>query len=126
MFLGCPVPVDFQDYPGEAEELADLLADNRIAEMAEMNEKMLTEVFAGIDPETFDLDLTGHEKEEYAKITAALESGIEAAEEKERVDLSDKVGAVYEIIVECIDEEDQRQTYEALTKEGYECRVLTL
>ena len=38
--IGCPVPVDYQDYPSEAEEMADLLADNRIAELAEMDNAM--------------------------------------------------------------------------------------
>ena len=34
--LGCDaVPVDFQDYENEASEYADLIADNRIAELAE-------------------------------------------------------------------------------------------
>lgn len=60
LFLGCPVPVDFQDYPSEAEELADLLADNRIAEMAEMDEKMLAELFAVIDESDLALDITGY------------------------------------------------------------------
>ena len=43
LFLGCPVPVDYQSYASEAEELADLLADNRISEMAEMVGRSLLE-----------------------------------------------------------------------------------
>lgn len=38
-------PVDYQDYASEAEELADLTADNRIAELATTDNKMLAEVF---------------------------------------------------------------------------------
>lgn len=34
-------PVDYQDYASEAEELADLTADNRIAELATTDNKML-------------------------------------------------------------------------------------
>lgn len=60
LLLGCPVPVDFQDYPSEAEELADLLADNRIAEMAEMDNAMLRELFADLDESDFDIDITGY------------------------------------------------------------------
>ena len=37
-------PVDYQDYASEAEELADLTADNRIAELATTDNKMLAEV----------------------------------------------------------------------------------
>lgn len=43
------VPVDYQDYTSEAEELADLTADNRIAELATTDNKLLAEVFADID-----------------------------------------------------------------------------
>ena len=60
LLLGCPVPVDFQDYPSEAEELADLLADNRIAEMAEMDNAMLRELFVDLDESDFDIDITGY------------------------------------------------------------------
>lgn len=34
MLIGCKVPVERQDYASEAEEWADLVADNRIAEPA--------------------------------------------------------------------------------------------
>lgn len=54
------VPVDYQEYKSEAEELADLLADNRIAELAEIDEKMLAELFSDIDAGGIDLDLSGY------------------------------------------------------------------
>lgn len=60
LLLGCPVPVDFQDYASEADELADLLADNRIAEMAEMDNAMLRDIFAELDESDFDIDLSGY------------------------------------------------------------------
>ena len=40
--IGCSVvPVDYQNYSTEAEEWADMVADNRIAELAEMDDKSL-------------------------------------------------------------------------------------
>ena len=36
------------------------------------------------------------------------------------------VGESFQIVVECKSEEGQQELYERLTKEGYECRVLTL
>ena len=33
---------------------------------------------------------------------------------------------LYQVLVQCRDEEDQRQLYERLQQEGYSCRVLTL
>jgi len=54
------VPVDRQDYASEAEEWADLIADNRIAELAEIDNSLLLELLAEIDESDFDSDLTGY------------------------------------------------------------------
>ena len=37
------VPVDYQDYESEASEYADLMADNKIQEFSELDEKMSAE-----------------------------------------------------------------------------------
>ena len=66
------VPVDFQHYKSNDEELADLLADNKIAELAEIDSKMLAEVFRDIDPDAIDIDITGYSEEEYHDIISAL------------------------------------------------------
>lgn len=58
--LRCPVPVDFQDYATDEEELADLTADNRIAELAENDEEMLAEILAEIDLSELPTELTGY------------------------------------------------------------------
>lgn len=68
LLLGCPVPVDFQDYPGEAEEMADLLADNRIAELSDTDNKMLSEIFRDLDAENCDLSFTGFTESEIKSI----------------------------------------------------------
>ena len=59
-------PVDYQDYASEAEELADLTADNRIAELATTDNKMLAEVFADIDTGEIPFMLSGYTEEEYS------------------------------------------------------------
>ena len=41
--------MDYQNYTNEAEEYADLVADNRIAELAEIDNKLLADIFADID-----------------------------------------------------------------------------
>jgi hypothetical protein len=46
--------------------------------------------------------------------------------QKEREDLSDKVNAIYEVIVECADEFEQEEVFTRLSGEGLQCRVLTL
>jgi hypothetical protein len=52
------VPVDFQDFATEADEWAHLIADNRIAELAEINELDLSNLLKELDGK-IDLDLTG-------------------------------------------------------------------
>lgn len=66
------VPVDFQHYESNDAELADLLADNKIAELAEIDNRLLAEVFADIDIESIDIDLTGYTEKEYKGIMDAL------------------------------------------------------
>lgn len=70
---GCKqVPVDYQDYKNEAEELADLVADNRLAELAEMDSEMLAEIFSELDLSELDLDLTGYDADVRADIMQCL------------------------------------------------------
>jgi ParB-like chromosome segregation protein Spo0J len=56
------VPVDFQDYENEAQEHADLVADNRIAELAEMDQAGLKDLIESLDTGEIDLELTGFDK----------------------------------------------------------------
>ncbi|MEQ1862239.1 MAG: ParB/Srx family N-terminal domain-containing protein [Chthoniobacteraceae bacterium] len=71
MLLGCEqVPVDEQDYDSEAAELADLIADNRLSELAELDEAGLRAVMERIkaaDPD-FDRELTGFGEDEIARL----------------------------------------------------------
>lgn len=54
------VPVDFQDYENEIEELADLLADNKISELSYLDDEKVKALFQHIDSDleftAFDLD----------------------------------------------------------------------
>jgi len=70
------VPVDYQDYASEAEEMADLVADNRIAELSDINNKLLAEVFADIDTGEIPFMLSGYTEEEYGNIVTALSEAI--------------------------------------------------
>jgi hypothetical protein len=53
------LPIDRQDYASDSEELADMIADNRIAELAEADRSMLRELLGQLDDGAFDTDLTG-------------------------------------------------------------------
>ena len=53
------VPVDYQDYVDEAQEYADLIADNQIQELAETDEPTLKDIIGELDTGAIDLELTG-------------------------------------------------------------------
>lgn len=52
---GWKVPVDYQDYENSEHELQDLVADNKLAELAETDEKALAELLSGME----DISLAG-------------------------------------------------------------------
>ena len=70
------VPVDYQNYTTEAEEYADLVADNRIAELAETDSKLLADILADIDTGEIPVELTGYTEDEVASLVTALSETI--------------------------------------------------
>ena len=70
------VPVEYQNYESDEAELADLTADNRIAELAEMDSKMLADIFADIDTGAIDFELSGYSEEEYGELASALSEAV--------------------------------------------------
>ena len=67
------VPVDFQNYSCYDAELADLLADNKIAELAEIDNAMLREIFTDLESSDLETHLTGYTDDEIQSIFADLE-----------------------------------------------------
>lgn len=53
------VPVDYQDFATDADEYAHLIADNRIAELAEADESGLREILGELKASDFDMEITG-------------------------------------------------------------------
>jgi len=53
------VPVDVQEFANEADEWAHLVADNRIAELAENDSAMLKDLLQELDTGAFEMGLTG-------------------------------------------------------------------
>ena len=77
------VPVDYQNYRNEADEWADLIADNRIAELAVINETQLSNILAELTKGDIDLGLTGYTVEQVAALIGKY-AGEENADEKQR------------------------------------------
>jgi hypothetical protein len=84
-------PVELQDYDSEAREIADMVADNRIAELSEADPFTLHGLLSELktDPE-FDMLRTGFTAEEFAALEAdltppdSLSDGITRTERKGR------------------------------------------
>lgn len=66
------VPVEYQDYSSEAEEWADLTADNRLAELSEMNNTMLADLLQEIDTGEIPLELTGYTEEDFENLLSGM------------------------------------------------------
>lgn len=71
--LGCiQVPVEYQNYATEADEWADLTADNRLAELAEMNEDKLAEILAEITSSDLSIEMAGYTDEDLDSIIGSI------------------------------------------------------
>ena len=70
------VPVDYQNYASEAEEYADLVADNRIAELSEIDNKMLADIFAEVDTGEIPMELTGFTEKEVENLITAMSEAL--------------------------------------------------
>ena len=57
------VPVDRQDFKDEAHEWAQMVADNRIAELAEIDNGVLKDLLTDMDTGALDMDLTGYDND---------------------------------------------------------------
>ena len=81
------VPVDYQQYASDAEEWADLIADNRIAELSEIDDDLLASLLREMDG--VPLELTGFEDSEITALLAQADSAslADLQEPEEDIDL---------------------------------------
>ena len=70
-------PVDYQDYATEADELADLMADNYIAELSETDTEMAAAILACINDSDTPLENSGYTDEEMRALLSAFNFGDE-------------------------------------------------
>jgi DNA modification methylase len=82
------VPVDYQDYKSAKEELADMVADNRIAELAEIDRSVMRDVLIELDDGAFDMDLTGFDQAAIEELMTATmpESEVDAEPQIDKAD----------------------------------------
>lgn len=124
------VPVDYQEYENEAAEWADMIADNRVAELAEADDDVLKGLLEELSAQEIDIDLTGFTAPD---ISALLEEGQAhgATPEEEDGPVLGKtedmaVENQFGVIVMCKTEKEQEAAYNKLTAEGYACKIVTV
>ena len=76
------VPADYQDYASEAEEWADLIADNRLAELSTIDTGLLIDLIGDMDTGEVPVELTGYSEEDLADIIAAMEGADDTQDDK--------------------------------------------
>jgi len=64
------VPIDEQEFATEADEWAHLVADNRIAELADADRGMIADLLGELDAGGLDMDLTGFDMEALEELMA--------------------------------------------------------
>jgi len=79
------VPIDRQGYATEAEEWADLIADNRLSELSEMDNPTLKELLQQLDSGMLevlgaDLEITGYTDQALAELMSQFEPEEEPQE----------------------------------------------
>lgn len=96
---------------------AYILADNKLALNAGWDVDLLRLEIQDLMNEKFAIELTGFDLQELAKILDNQED-LELNEEK--------YSEVFNVIVECSDENEQEKIFNRLDSEGYKCRVQSL
>ena len=86
------VPVDYQDFANEAEEHAHLIADNRIAELAEIDSNELAGLLRDLEGK-IDLDLTGFDEVSLDDILTATEPEAAEVDAELQIDKAEELQA---------------------------------
>jgi hypothetical protein len=75
-------PVDLQDYDSDDAEMADMIADNRIASLAEINEAGLATVLTEINQSETNLLMSGFTEDAFLGLQAMVSHAAEGARKK--------------------------------------------
>tara|TARA_Y100000310_G_C20587670_1_gene766300 strand:- start:551 stop:1153 length:603 start_codon:yes stop_codon:yes gene_type:complete len=66
------VPVHYQDWENEAREWADMLADNRLGELAEVDRTVLKDLIEEMDTGSVDMEVTGFTEQAIEDLMTAV------------------------------------------------------
>jgi ParB-like chromosome segregation protein Spo0J len=107
----------------EQEAKAYVIADNRLAELAPWDEKLLAIELEDIRlVGEVDFNLTGFDLSELEKV---LDAGAGVGGEEQEKDYSEQnIEARFDVLIECSTEERQTEILNILESEGIQCRAL--
>lgn len=100
----------------EAQRKAYVIADNKLALNAGWDDQALHAELERLQELDFDLKLTGFDVDELARLFDDEETPIK----------EESYSEIFNIIVECDDEQDQERIFNQLDRDGYRCRVQSL
>jgi hypothetical protein len=104
------IPVDVQFFASSDVEYAHMVADNAIADWAELNLANINIKLGDLGPD-FDVDLFGIENFKLDYETSDLPEKIESANQ-------------FIVSVHCKDEADMSLVYDEMMRRGYECNLI--
>lgn len=111
------VPTIELDHLTDTQRKALVIADNKLALNADWDTTLLTIELDELLKDGFALDILGFDSIELAKLFDV----VEPDDIKEQ-----SYNEVFNIIVECKDEQEQEKIFNRLDSEGYKCRVQSL
>lgn len=111
------IPVTFVDYDDDQAKRV-VLIDNKLSDDATYDVSTLTAELESLD----DLEGTGYTDEDLDKLLNGLEDGEDPKDSEHEEQYNNR----WELVVECSDEEHQRELYSRFMEEGLTVRVLSL
>lgn len=111
------IPITFVDYDDDQAKRV-VLIDNKLSDDATYDVTLLTAELESLD----DLEGTGYTDADLDKLLNGLEDGEDPKDSEHEEQYTNR----WELVIECTDEEHQRDMYQKLTDEGLTVRVLSL
>ena len=110
-------PVDKQDYANEADEYSDLVADNKIAELAEHDDLLMVQSIKELGLEDFDFELLG------LKDLSFMNLGLCELDEKSTDAIQDEPNKKFIIEVQFPNDMEMNDIKDDLLSRGYMVKV---
>jgi hypothetical protein len=140
------VPVDYQDYDSELQEIADMNADNALSRMSYLDTTKMQELVVKLDELNFDLELAGipQNKAEilatqppawFAENTdpffsSALENKTHLEQQEKNKENDDKLESLaqqneYIIAIFCENEKEMQSLHNEFLERKFKCKLIT-